>query len=57
MARYTTSRKQEKPICQTLIRDPQLVKQIVRSCITPPSQAAKEELQRKIDSVAVLFNK
>jgi len=57
MAHYIASTKREKPICQTVIRDPQLAEQIVRSCMNPPSQAAKEELQRKIDSVAVLFSK
>lgn len=57
MTQSDACRKKEKPICQTIIRDPQLAEKIVRSCMTPPSQTAKEELQKKIDSVAVLFSK
>lgn len=47
--------KNDKPIRQTIIHDPQLVKKIIAICNTPPSEKAKELAQKRRDSVASLF--
>ncbi len=45
----------DKPIRQTVIHDPHLIKKIIAICSTPPSKKAKELAQKRRDSVASLF--
>ena len=40
-----------------IIHNPELAKQIIDSCSKPVSQEAKDNIQEKIDSVKVLFER